>query len=235
LPFTPGKFIKSWPATAGLANASENTLGAVCYHFATLEKGSQLRTLAEVYKQHPFNEETENYLKILFDERLAPWYGQKPHESGKPLGGPQGEYSRLYRNRERIQTGLRTLLELVDQQLQTRKQLELPFLPKPWKQECYNPLYWIHQVLEPGKAECFRIESRYAPVHGDLHTSNILVEQGRDTHIWLIDFADSHIGPPVVDFAVLEADIKFNLLDETGCSMEEWLTFEHYTESNQLR
>jgi hypothetical protein len=63
-------------------------------------------------------------------------------------------------------------------------------------------------------------------VHGDLHTGNILVEQGRDTNVWLIDFPHAHVGPALIDLATLEADVKYNLVSEDHCSMEEWLRFE---------
>ncbi len=226
LPFTPGRFTKSWPSGAELANAPETMLGAVCYHFATLEKGNHLQSLSEIYDELTF-EEVAPYLQRLFDERLLVWYRHRDHEDAKPFGGPKGEYERLYRNRERIQENISILLSMSHQELNCVDRIHFPFLPQPWSNHAYyNPIYWILNTLVPGKAECFRAECRYSPIHGDLHTGNILIEHGRDTHIWLIDFSRAHVGPALVDFATLEADVKFRLLDEGQCSLEDWLRME---------
>ncbi|MFQ5614836.1 MAG: hypothetical protein ACE5H9_22160, partial [Anaerolineae bacterium] len=109
LRYTPGKVIKSWPSSEGLRLAADAMLGAVCYDLATLEQDSQLQTLAEIYQQSSFDE-IEPYLTKLFDERLSPWYRQRPNGQVLPLGGKNGEYQRLFRNRERIQENISLML-----------------------------------------------------------------------------------------------------------------------------
>jgi hypothetical protein len=226
LRYTPGRFIDSWPAGDELSMASETRLGAVAYHLATLEGGSQLQTLTEVYNHCDFLE-IEPYLITLFDERLSGWYRQNLNDQGKPLGGLRGEYERLHRNRKRVQDGMRSLLDVSEKALTTAPSLDLSFLPEPWRaQQHSNPLYWILNVLGPGEADCFQAECRYSPIHGDLHTGNVLIERGRDTYVWLVDFPNAHIGPALVDFAMLEADLKFRLIDSGDCSLADWLAFE---------
>lgn len=227
LPYTPGRLVGSWPAGDEIAVAPDDLLGAVYYHLATLEKGSQLQTFTDIYNNEPY-EGIEPYLISLFDERLLPWYRQsRDGVAAKPLGGVNGEYKRLYRKRESIKEHVSDLLSMTHQELSNVNQIDIPFLPEAWAKPAYhNPVSWIRNVLVPGTAGCFRATCHYSPVHGDLHTSNILIEQGQHTHIWLIDFPHAHVGPALVDLATLEADVKYNLLSERHCSMEEWLRFE---------
>ncbi len=234
LAFTPGRPIKSWPPDQQLR--SGNSLGGVCYELAALNPNSQLQTLKNLYKQLSF-EEFAPYLHLLF-ERLERWYGLRLPETVAPnLGGPNGVYNRLYRRRNDLQ---RKIFELVKdnahtsstsssnfQDLDATTWLKLPFLPEGWTdEEFYNPIIWINNVLVPGDARFFRAISRYSPVHGDLHTGNIIVEKAQDVRVWLIDFANAHLGPSIQDFASMEADVKFNLIDMKLCSLDDWLRFE---------
>lgn len=56
----------------------------------------------------------------------------------------------------------------------------------------------------------FPTTSLLAITHGDLHASNVIVKNGRT---WLIDFYKTGVGHVMRDFAELESDIKFTLLD----------------------
>ena len=53
--------------------------------------------------------------------------------------------------------------------------------------------------------------------HGDLHGRNLLVDH--EKHFWLIDFARVEVSHALRDFAELESDIKFSLLQLTDLSM----------------
>ncbi|MFQ5580722.1 MAG: phosphotransferase [Nitrospiria bacterium] len=235
LAHTPGRPTRNWPSNRLLVDSRE--LGAVVYQLAMLDADSQLQTLKNLYKQLPF-EKFVPYLKLLF-ERLDRWYGLKlPEAEGRPLGGPNGVYERLRRRCSDIQKGIAQLLKtattagtpaLPINDVATAQLLELPFLPEKWNDEKFsNPVYWINNILVPGQAQSFQATSPYSPVHGDLHTGNILVEKGKDTHIWLIDFPNAHIGPSLQDFATLEADVKFNLIDMRRVSLDTWLGFEEH-------
>lgn len=220
------KIMSVWPSIEELRYSSDHGLGAIYYYLGTFQERSQTQSLKWVFRQSPFSE-IKACLQILFDEKLSPWYKQKLKEPGKSLGGIDGEYERLYRNQRLIQEGIIELLSESHEQLDSSKDIQLTFLPDYWQQQEYcNPVYWIFNVLKPGQAECFKLNNHYSPIHGDLHTDNILIEQGESINIWLIDFPNAHIGPTVIDFATLEADIKFNLISDIDAALEERLIFE---------
>lgn len=234
LAHTPGRPIKNWPPDHQLSTV-KGRLGAVSYELAALQNGSQLHTLKSLYRQLP-SEEIIAYAQLLFD-KLDRWYALRlPTSIGPSLGGPDGVFERLYRRRRDIQNGIGQLLKAATpngapapsfDELEMLTELELPFLPENWRDyRFHNPIHWINNVLVPGQASCFRATTRYSPVHGDLHTGNVLIEKGSETLIWLIDFPNAHIGPALQDFATLEADVKFNLIDMGQVSLDEWLKFE---------
>ncbi len=233
LPHTPGRPTGNWPPDDQLSDSRR--IGAVSYELAMLNPDGQLQSLTDLYKQQPF-EEFVTYLELLF-KRLDRWYAwRQPKPGDSSLGGPDGIYERLYRKRDDIQDGISQLIRSSNasvpsspslDDLVTRQTIELPFLPEALEShEVHNPIYWIDHVFVQDEAECFKVVSPYSPVHGDLHTGNVLVEKGRDTHIWLIDFPNAHVGPALQDFATMEADVKFNLIDMEQCSLDDWLTFE---------
>jgi hypothetical protein len=234
LAYTPGRPIGNWPPDHQLGMA-KGRLGAISYELATLQSGGQLNTLNSLYK-HLSSQEIISYMQLLLG-KLERWYSLRlPVSVGSPLGGANGTYERLYRRRRDIQNGIIQLIKsanpssstvLSQDELDTEPTIALPFLPEDRLREKFsNPVYWINTVLAPGRASCFRARSPYSPVHGDLHTGNVLIEQRSETLIWLIDFPNAHIGPSLKDFATLEADIKFNLIDMERCSLDDWLRFE---------
>jgi hypothetical protein len=71
-----------------------------------------------------------------------------------------------------------------------------------------NPLYFLHELLRK------QDELNMALIHGDLNLRNILValykdERGATPEVkdWLIDFADTAIGPVLLDFQWLEVQV----------------------------
>ncbi|MCB0190993.1 MAG: phosphotransferase [Anaerolineae bacterium] len=234
LAFIPGEPIDNWPPDYKLGDT--NRIGAISYKLTALRLDSKLQTLKSMYKDSSADDFT-SYLTLLF-ERLDRWYAFRlPQSEGISLGGPEGLYERLYRRRTDILRGiiqligtssLSTTSVLSVDELDRSATLQLPFLPDNWSENHFvNPNYWIKNVLVPNQAQYFRATSPLSPVHGDLHTGNVLIERGLDTNIWLIDFPNAHIGPSLQDFVTMEADIKFNLIDMNQCSIEEWFEFEH--------
>ncbi len=67
-----------------------------------------------------------------------------------------------------------------------------------------NPLLIYPAVLE------MRINGRLSPIHGDLHTGNILMGPAGDA--WLIDFEWTRQGHTLFDWAVLETSLISELL-----------------------
>lgn len=62
-------------------------------------------------------------------------------------------------------------------------------------------------------------------VHGDLNTSNILIEEGDDIPVWLIDFSDARPGHIYFDLAKLEVEFRthvFYKLFKEMVSEERW-------------
>jgi CheY-like chemotaxis protein len=78
------------------------------------------------------------------------------------------------------------------------------------EQRVINPVLWAFPA-----GSLRREEAVVRPVtlcHGDLHTRNILVDEGGQ--FWLIDFARVAESHALRDFAELESDIKFRVLAE---------------------
>lgn len=48
-------------------------------------------------------------------------------------------------------------------------------------------------------------------VHGDLHMKNIMVENASNS-LWVIDYGKTRLGPPTIDYLVLEHDFRLNFL-----------------------
>jgi hypothetical protein len=65
-------------------------------------------------------------------------------------------------------------------------------------------------LLRAGQFKGLEASARKCFCHGDLHSQNILVDG--DGKFWLIDFARAAESHALRDFAELESDIKFNLL-----------------------
>lgn len=92
--------------------------------------------------------------------------------------------------------------DLLEVQIEKRPTLTLP-----------NPVSFAlkHKNSLTG-SDFFPPPSRMAITHGDLHANNVLVSKGLG-RTWLIDFYKTGWGPALRDFAELESDIKFNLLE----------------------
>jgi hypothetical protein len=77
-----------------------------------------------------------------------------------------------------------------------------------------NPLQMYPRLLDR------MIDGRSSPIHGDLHTGNILIGPAGDA--WLIDFEWTRKGHTLFDWATLEISILIDLLapplDPAGCA-----------------
>lgn len=66
-----------------------------------------------------------------------------------------------------------------------------------------------HLLWEIGREDMIMPLPQIAPVvHGDLNTSNILVEVNDDIPVWLIDFSDARAGHTYFDLAKLEVEFR---------------------------
>lgn len=70
-----------------------------------------------------------------------------------------------------------------------------------------------HLLWEIGREDMIVPIPQISPVlHGDLNTSNILVESGDDVPVWLIDFSDARPGHVYFDLAKLEVEFRTHVL-----------------------
>ncbi|MEM7132021.1 MAG: tetratricopeptide repeat protein [Chloroflexota bacterium] len=68
-----------------------------------------------------------------------------------------------------------------------------------------NPLYRLDALLDS------IIEARFSTIHGDLNLNNVLIDD-QTGFAWLIDFADTKVGPTLFDLQRLEVQILIKLL-----------------------
>lgn len=73
-----------------------------------------------------------------------------------------------------------------------------------------SPIVNVRYLLwEIGREDMIVPIPQVSPVlHGDLNTSNILVESGEDVPVWLIDFSDARPGHIYFDIAKLEVEFR---------------------------
>ena len=65
---------------------------------------------------------------------------------------------------------------------------------------------------------------RYSLIHGDLHPRNVLVDHD---NAWLLDFAETGVGPTLYDFTVLEVNLRLCCLELTPSKRNfEWASAE---------
>lgn len=242
LSFTPGVPFNHWPSENESEFADKNQLGAVAYNLAQLDENNHLYTLGTLYKHLPFDM-FKQYLDLLF--KKLDWHSQRLgslNGDGSPhLGGTDGIYERLYRKLNDIERCIKELIG-IDFNFEDQEWTSLPFLSeneRPWG--IGNPVWWVNNIFVSAKASCFQALVHFSPVHGDLHTGNVLVEtrqtvseliqhvdkeSSQARNLWLIDFPNADTGPVIQDIATLEADVKFSLIDMEKCTLEEWLEFE---------
>ncbi len=77
-----------------------------------------------------------------------------------------------------------------------------------------SPIKNVRSLLwEIGREDMIVPIPQVSPVvHGDLNTSNILVEVGDDVPVWLIDFSDARPGHIYFDLAKLEVEFRTHVL-----------------------
>jgi hypothetical protein len=206
---TPGEPIKR----SGRGRIGQKDWSAITYSLIGASNPAQLQTLGEFIRSDHKSEHIQAALEQVFVTLRGPWW--------RPIKQPAlplyDEYERLVRNYGKVQSSLRRLGRTLQIGQLERINADVPSIALGDHLILRNPLSWISGVFEAQKLDEWATDHavrRDSIIHGDFHTSNILISEGQDGSLraWLIDFPHTRIGPTIQDIARLEIDIKFGLL-----------------------
>lgn len=152
----------------------------------------EVKTFKALYSDATSEEDLEklrSLLRRLFEEVMSPWL---------ELRRKHGSIWKIYHLEEgRLKEMAKTLTKL------KRRGYELG---------SFNPIqYWKDVLSHEGDSS--PAEVGFGTIHGDLNSRNILLNEKEDKP-YLIDFSETGQGHYLRDFAKLEADIKFVLMDQ---------------------
>ncbi len=176
----------------GLPPAYTSTRGAVAYKEITCGKGKTLELRDLVVDSSIPGSRIASHLRQLYRNTCS-----KAHEAGVldtiVFRQEYKEYFREPHARRRIK---RAIGEQSDESICTVLATEIP-----------NPLY----VLKKGFKR--RLCCQVGPVHGDLHSSNVMLDQNKEPH--LIDFTwANRKGHLLKDYVLMENSLRFMLFPE---------------------
>jgi len=197
-------------------------MGAIAYKFV----GENMKLVADFGAYYTARETSDTdvlaTLENLFKRSCEKWY-----QSTRPPTEPERKRLDLwYREQlnllnaaavDKLHRAFNSLLErnnskhgefriledgLLSVRLNERGPLTLP-----------NPIHFAFDDKSGDRlGDLFPTPSKVAITHGDLHASNVLV--GKSGETWLIDFHRTGWGPALRDFAEMESNIKFDLLED---------------------
>ena len=242
-----------------VASTSGNTWQAICYGFLGGGKLGQfidLETLliaeAKVLSKRaspkkpaglPFDfapatirQDRQEALKMVLEWLCRQWYSNKPRKEPELLwktpDALSNSYSALppYRFTGKAKQRIIAFLDSFDAQLGER--FRLPVSPPSWS----DRVALIRELLskDSGKTDFGKLDSPLnvllSPAHGDLNAANVLLWLEQKDHHFLIDFPFyQESGHVVQDFARLEVEMKFMLLDRQADSPASELPAFDYT------
>lgn len=171
-------------------------LGGIRYSLIETRGYQYIHTFDRYYAEHTTADVLEA-VASLFSETCAPWYEDKDRVVF--------DFARdQYLARPRLQRA-KTAFERHFPQYARQLFIELPSVPQTFA----NPYLHLDQHLASISPE----NSYVCPVHGDLHSRNILTD-GRTGESWLIDFAQTGVLHYFTDLIRLELSVIFELLPE---------------------
>jgi hypothetical protein len=181
-------------------------------------------------------QDRQEALKTVLEWLCRQWYGNKPRKESKLLwetpDAPPNRYSALppYRFTGKVKERIIAFLDGFDAQLGER--FPLPCTPPNWGER----VALIRELLSKdngptGFSKLDRpLHVLLSPAHGDLNAANILLWLEQKDHHFLIDFPFyQESGHVVQDFARLEVEMKFMLLDRQADSPASELPAFDYT------
>ena len=184
--------------------------GALIYNFVGLSGNDAQIVSLDDYYHTAKEQEIIHVIDSLFRGVLKPWYRQ-PLYAELPL---YQEYD-FQANKRLILQGARDILHVDDK----AKYFTVPHIQRRF----INPLYLLSNVM-PMVTET-EFPAYQCIVHGDLNTRNVLLED--NSHVWVIDFSETHEGHNLKDLAKMETVFKFESVPvDTWEKLDQWLSYE---------
>lgn len=186
--------------------ADDDAYGGIVYQLAGLRRNANLINLDALYREFPERNGCAGIIEQMYNDTL-------PHSSFR-----WREEAALFREHALPEHALKKIAALVQENVSfadgapngehTRVVFGSDVVTM------LNPLYWAEHVL-PRYADT-KLPATLGVIHGDLHSGNLVIEQP-SLNVWLIDFAKTRDrAHTLIDFARLEADLKFYLLASEG-------------------
>jgi protein-tyrosine phosphatase/nicotinamidase-related amidase len=170
-------------------------LSGIKFRYASMGKGDS-KTLKELMDGGASIDEIERILRIVFEDQLGKLYKTASFEKVNLFDYYNYDPSRANRLKQRIE-------ELWDMNLESDmisyKGLSFP-----------NPYHFYKNDLEGIMNKANR-SSFFSSIHGDLNSSNIIVDS--QSNVWIIDFFHTHHGHVIRDLLKLENDLLYILND----------------------
>jgi protein-tyrosine phosphatase/nicotinamidase-related amidase len=165
------------------------------FRYASMGKGES-KTLKNLFDENASLEEIERVLRVVFEQQLGKLYKTASFEKVNLFNYYKYDPSRA----ERLKSRIMDLWEMdMNSDTITYEGLRFP-----------NPYYFYKNQLSDIMNKADR-SSFFATIHGDLNSSNIIVDsQG---NVWIIDFFHTHHGHVIRDLLKLENDLLYILND----------------------
>lgn len=203
-----------------LHGAEDNALGGMVYQLAALRRNANIVSLEMFYRATQRPATCAQIIQQLYSETLP--HSEFRHAQTIALWR---EFALPERVLERVENALGEIPDLAHI---TRAEATARIVFGGHTQLVRNPLYWARVEMAPYRDRQAAVMC--GVIHGDLHSGNVLAEFPLQA-LWLIDFAKTRAdAPTLLDFARLEADLKFFLLTDEAADYarvmqweEQWL------------
>lgn len=184
----------------------DDTPGGIVYRLPSLRRNADIASLESFYRATTTPDICAQIVEQLYGETLP--HSQFRHAQTIALFR---EYALPERILQRIENAMQSIPALAHV-TRTGETANLAFGSQTYA--IRNPLHWASNVMPQYYDAQAGVMS--GVIHGDLHSGNVLVELSGQP-LWLIDFAKTRAGAHTLfDFARLEADLKFYLLQDDG-------------------
>lgn len=199
--------------------ADADAPGGIVYRLASLRRASDVRTFGAYYRESQNAHDCALIVEQLYSEIL-------PHSQFREVyvGTPFQEYAIP----ERVVNDVWNVLQGIEAFATIKAEAEWLEFDTPELRRVRNPLVWVRTIMP--RHQTLQMEMVRGVIHGDLHSGNLLI-QLPGPNVWIIDFAKARAdAPTLVDYARLEADVKFHLLEGTDAAdyLAQALRFEEH-------